>query len=170
MIKVNGEEVKILKNSLNISDVLEERSTCSFTVIDEGGRNHYKKGQPVEIVENGYLIFAGVIDTPREQKVTPGGDLYHDITAADWHYLADKRIVARAYENTTAGDIVRDLVESYLGEEGVKTYIDGSAFPLPFLQVDAEDIITIHDGPIVEEAIFNYVPASQAMDALAEKA
>lgn len=150
MIKISGQEVIISKDSLSIDDAIEERSIASFTVIDASGSRHYKKGEPVEIIENGELIFAGVIDTPKEKKVTPIGDMYHYITCTDWHYLADKRIVAKAYELTFAGDIVIDFINTYLADEGVT----------------AGDIQT---GPQIAEAIFNYIRVSDALNSLAEK-
>src|SRR5690606_22607262 len=36
-----------------------------------------------------------------------------------WTYLADKRIVARTWKGSKAGEIVRDVVDSWLAEEGV---------------------------------------------------
>ena len=152
MIKVNNSVVVVSKNSLSIDDAIEERSTASFVVIDMLGSQTYSKGQNVEITDNdNHVIFAGVISKPIEKKDVMTGIKYHTLNCIDWHYLADKRIIAKAYEETLAGDIIRDFVTNYLAIEGIT-------------------IGEIQDGPIVMEAVFNYVIATSAIDAIAEKA
>lgn len=169
IISIAGKQREILDGSLNIDDAIGERSTASFIVRDLAGNLTFKKGQPVYINND----FGGVIDTPKMQVVTPKGAKFHTIKCADWHYLADKRIIAYAYQNMLAGDIVRHIVTNYLAAEGVKIgedtghYFLSSDFPADFVEGDTP---TVEDGPTVKEAIFNYVPISQALDALAEKA
>ncbi len=119
-VTISGNIVSILNRTLNIDDAIEERSTCSFTVIDIEGTKHFRKGQPVIITDDdGIRVFAGVIDSVTEEKPGSGNLLYHRVQCVDWHYLADKRIAAKTHENTLAGDIVQDLIDSYLREEGV---------------------------------------------------
>ncbi|MGE5589195.1 MAG: hypothetical protein ACM3ZA_00990 [Bacillota bacterium] len=151
-IKVGGATVAIIEGSLSIDDAIAERSTAAFVVRDAAGASHYQKGQPVEVRDDANtLIFAGVIDSAQEQQPTPGLLLLHTIRCADWHYLADKRIAAKAWENTLAGAIVQDLISSYLAAEGVTAG-------------------TIQDGPIIREAVVNYAPVTEALDGVAEKA
>jgi len=150
VVKIDGVQVTILRNSLLIDMRIEERSIAEFTIIDKTGSNHYVKGQPVQIWDNGnHLTFGGVIDTPEETR--KGSGLHHKIYCADYHYLADKRIVAKSYTNTLAGDIVKGIRTDYLNAEGVTAG-------------------TIQDGPTLKEVIANYVRASDFFDALAEKA
>lgn len=151
-VYISGNSIMTVKNSLNIDDAIEERSICSFIVIDEHGINHYKKGQKVEVFDDdGNLKFAGVIDTSKEKKIVNTDGLYHTIICADWHYLADKRIIAKAYEETLAGDIVNDIIDTILADEGIT-------------------IGNIQDGALVSEAVFNYITVTSALDALSEKA
>lgn len=77
--------------------------------------------------------------------------IYHYIKCADYHYKADKRIAAESYKNKTAGYIVADLRTKYLNAEGVT-------------------VGEIQDGPTLKQVVVNYVPTSEAFDALAEKA
>lgn len=49
MIVINGTEVLVAKNSLTISDAIEERTTCSFTVVDVDGSFDFIKGENVEV-------------------------------------------------------------------------------------------------------------------------
>jgi hypothetical protein len=153
IVKINGALVNFVNESVTIEDTIGERSTVSFVVWDEAGTRHYQKGEPYEIYDNdGELIISGVIEDSKEQAcgpVDPG--MLHEITGADNHYFADKRIVAKSYTNMTAGAIVRELIKSYLSAEG----ISGGA---------------IQDGPVVSEAVFNYIPVTDCLDSLAEKA
>ncbi len=120
LIAISGSQVSVLAGTLNIDDAIGERSTCSFVVRDNAGAMHFRKGQPVQVIDDeGRLVFAGVVDSAQEQKPGPRPLLLHRITCADWHYLADKRIAAKSYENMAAGDIVSDLLASYLHAEGV---------------------------------------------------
>lgn len=151
-VTINGTEVNVLIGSLNISDVIEERSTASFSVKDDAGEFVFHKGQPVKILDNdSNLIYSGFIDTPKAQKITGVLLKVHDISCIDNHYLADKRIIAKAYQNMTAGAIVHDIITNYLAVEGVSAGI-------------------IQDGPTITEAVFNYVPVTTALASLAEKA
>ena len=97
-IEIGGVAVQYEKGSLSVELRVEERSIARFTVIDIVGATSYQRGQPVQIYDNtGDLIFGGIIDTPeRFRQVTQGG-LDHPIRCIDWHYLADKRLVAESY-------------------------------------------------------------------------
>lgn len=117
-ITINGLEVAVMDGSLSIDDALGERSTASFVVMTDT-TVHYQQGQPVEVYDDAEaLIYAGVIDKPTEKQPTTNV-LMHSISCKDWHYLADKRILAKAYENMLAGDIVRDIVATKLVDEGI---------------------------------------------------
>lgn len=155
IVKINGIPVNFINESITIEDTIGERSTASFVVWDEAGTSHYRKGEPYQILDNeGDLLISGVIEDSQEEECGPHDPgLLHNITGADNHYFADKRIVARSYTNMTAGGIVRDLVEYYLNPEGI--YGDDS---------------TIQDGPVITEAVFNYIPVTDCLNSLAEKA
>lgn len=107
-----------MDGSLSIDDAIGERSTASF-VVKTDLTIHYSQGQPVEVVDGATVIYAGVIDKTAE-KALPGNQiLLHTISCKDWHYLADKRILAKAYETTLAGDIVKDIIDTKLADEDV---------------------------------------------------
>lgn len=151
LFTISGQKVSVLRNTLNIENSLGERSTCSFQVKDMGGRLQFVKGQPVQVFDDEQaLIFAGFIDSAEESYAAPGVKM-HSIACVDNHYLADKRIVARGWENVTAGAIVRDLIDYWLADEGIT-------------------IGEVQDGPVILEAVANYRPASEVLDSLAEKA
>lgn len=124
-ITIGGVAVTIIEGSLSIDDAIGERSTAAFVVRDSAGASHYQKGPPVELRDDANaLVFAGVIDSAQEQQPGSGTLLLHTIRCTDWHYLADKRIAAKAYESRYAGDVVRDLAETYLVPEGVTIWTE----------------------------------------------
>src|SRR5579884_4169401 len=132
-VKIDGTPVSVLAagsmnntNAFGITDQVEQRSTASFTIKDDAGTTHYQQGQQVEILAaDGSTLFWGYIDVPTESRVigpTNTPYLRTGCTCKDGIYWADKRVAAKAYTNTLAGDIVSDLVKSYLAAEGVVGY------------------------------------------------
>ena len=151
-VLIDGNAVQIEKGSLNIESRIEERSTADFTIVDLPGTAVYYQGQPVQIYDpDSVLVFGGVIDTPETGRYAPSGELLHPIRCADYHYFADKRLVAESYEDKTCGFIVDDIYDKYLAAEGIT-------------------IGNIELGATLVEAIFNYVRVTDVYDALAEKA
>ena len=150
-VTIDANTVQIEKGSSQVELRIEERGTAEFTVVDIDGDASYQKGQPVEIYDaTNTLIFGGVIDSVETVPMSPAGGLYHIIRCADNHYFADKRLVAESYLATAAGTIVADIRTKYLLDEGIT-------------------VGNIEAGPDIVEAIFNYVRATDAFDALAEK-
>jgi len=105
--------------TFTIEDRIEERTTASFMIDDPAGNETFRKGQAVIIEHNNKRIFAGVIENALEKIIDNRLYKRHDISCIDYHYAVDKRLAVKAYENEAAGDIVRDLWESYLAEEGI---------------------------------------------------
>jgi len=150
-VVINDEIPDLVKSSPVIEQRIEERSIARFTTVDLAGTETYQRGQGVEMYDTAdELIFGGVIDNPETVIVAPSGELYHPISCVDYHYFADKRLVAESYQNKTCGFIVEDIFDKYLAEEGVT-------------------IDNIELGATLVEAIFNYVRVTDAYDALAEK-
>ncbi|NPV30488.1 MAG: hypothetical protein HPY58_12740 [Firmicutes bacterium] len=142
--------------TLRVSDAIGERSTAGFLVndLDNTLGPVLQPGEVVEIVHDGSKVFAGTIDRAVQLKVAQGAmQRQYQVDCVDWHQIADRRIVAETYENTPAGSIVADLVSKYLAGEGISCGPD-----------------SVQEGPIVVEAVFNYVPATTALDKLAELA
>lgn len=138
------DKVTVQKNSLNITDKLNERTTCSFTVIEPDFS--IDVGMEVVVEDNDVVIFAGTVD-----NITSYGDKvkYVAVSCVDFSQLVDKRIVAEAYDNMAAGDIVRDLIQKVFAEEDIT---EGN----------------IQDGPVISKAVFNYVDGNTAMNYLTE--
>ncbi len=125
-VLISNQQVTIASASsdypgLIIDDILGERSTASFTVVDESGTpTHYLQGQKVQITaDDGTLLFLGRIDTVDETWLPVTGDLLSAVSCADLLGLADERVVATAYTDTLAGDIASDIVKTVLSQQGL---------------------------------------------------
>ena len=148
---ISGTTYEIESYSLRVQKRVNERTSPQFELYTDDGV-HFVRGEPVNVWHEGDRIAAGMVWTSAETYWGPTSGLRHLVTVVDWHVLADRRNVARGYEEgTTAGTIVRDIVD-ILAADGV---VAGQ----------------IEDGPTLEGVSgFNYVPCSQALDALAERA
>jgi len=121
---IGGTTYNIKTNTFSAEDEIEQRATCSFSIPDKQNEYTFKKGQPVTIIDdknNDEQIFAGFLETSDKYPLSSRqADAYmHDIVCIDMHYLADKRRISYAARNKLAGDIIKDIVDQKLVEEGV---------------------------------------------------
>ena len=119
---IGGTTYNIKTNTFSAEDEIEQRATCSFSIPDKQNEYTFKKGQPVTIIDdknNDELVFAGYLETSDKYPLGHIDSYMHDIVCIDMHYLADKRRISYAARNKLAGDIVKDIVDQKLVEEGV---------------------------------------------------
>jgi hypothetical protein len=137
---IAGNPVTVQKNSFSMTDRLSERTVASFVVLEPD--SYITKGMEVTVSEGSTVIFKGMVQKPKAQ-----GDIYKTVSVScvDFSALVDKRVVAEAYDNTSAGDIVKDLILKYFSEEGIT---EG----------------TIQDGPTITKAVFNYENGNATMN------
>lgn len=137
-----------------VRDVLNGRTTATITILDPFGTQFFARGMNIKLeYDNGTsveILFEGYITRAEESRLGLDGSREHVFDCADQHYLSDKRVVAKAYQNEVSGDIVQDLITDYLAGEGVTAGI-------------------IEPGSIIRELTFNYVSASAAIQELAER-
>ena len=143
--KINGHTVRAGKG-WGISGKMNTRTTLSFNVVDMNGLDHIDNGDTVEITNDGTRIFEGIIKDIEVFEPGPGY-LEYNIKVEDYSALADKRVIAKVYEDKTAGYIARDLIAEKLIEEGVTEGV-------------------IDDGPTIRKAVFNYIKVSDALNYL----
>ena len=143
LFKINNEIVSVDRN-WNITDKINSRTTLTMTVTDIKALTNISIGNSVLITNDSIVIFSGIIRSITPQEKIPGV-LEYQVRAVDNAALAEKRRVAKVYENILSGDIVKALIDDILSQEGV-TYG------------------TIEDGPIIKKAVFNYIKVSQALD------
>mgnify|MGYP003132828706 CR=1 FL=1 len=156
-VNIAGVNYDALENKVLIQDKAESRSTAKIQIFDDktsgtgvdGTFFSFEPFQSVSITDtNGDTAFAGVILKPVARLLSPTQRIW-DLSCTDNHYYVDKRIVARAYTNQTAGDIVRDLITNVFSAEGITAG-------------------TIHDLTTVDKMVFNYVNGDRALRMLSE--
>jgi hypothetical protein len=122
---IGGTTYNIKTNTFSAEDEIEQRATCSFSIPDKQNEYTFKKGQPVRVEDdknNNELVFAGYLETSDKYPLGHINSYMHDIVCIDMHYLADKRRISYAARNKLAGDIVKDIVDQKLVDEGVLYY------------------------------------------------
>jgi hypothetical protein len=124
-VEVDGVATPMYVNSLSVDNAIGQRSTGGLTLRDDAESQAYDSGQRVDVIDDtlgDLLVFSGVIEDNDEERVGQGSGLgkRHQVTLKDWHYLADKRLVAATYvAGLTCGAILSNLIETVLWEEGV---------------------------------------------------
>ena len=156
-VLINGVAYEALENRVSITDQAESRSSAKIQIYDDktsdtgtdGTFYSFEPFQSVEIIDtNADTAFKGVIMKPVARLLSPTQRIW-DLKCTDNHYYVDKRIIARAYTNQTAGAIVRDLISNVFSAEGIS---EG----------------TIHDLSTVDKMVFNYVNGDRALRMLSE--
>lgn len=122
LVYINNTLIIADAGSLVITDAVGQRTTCEFVVRDDAGATTFQQGQTVKVVDetnNNTILFSGFIDNIEQTKRSYAATISHQIQCVDYHYLCDKRIVAKTYANQTADAIVNDVIATVLNAEGV---------------------------------------------------
>lgn len=151
-VNIAGANYNALENKVMIQDRAESRSNAKIQIFDDKAGGSFFSFEPFQSVTitdtNGDTAFSGVILKPVARLLSPTTRIW-DLQCTDNHYYVDKRIVARAYTNQTAGAIVNDLINNVFSAEGITAG-------------------TIHDLSLVDKMVFNYVNGDRALRMLSE--
>lgn len=151
-VQIGGVAYDALENKVKITDKAEARSNAKIQIFDDKAGGSFFSFEPYQSVQitdtNGDVAFKGVVLKPVARLLSPTTRIW-DLQCTDNHYYVDKRIIARAYTNQTAGAIVRDLITNVFSAEGVSAG-------------------TIHDLALVDKMVFNYVNGDRALRMLSE--
>jgi len=149
---LNGADVTsiTMDGSVDISDVIEGRSTCKFGIRDNGKTIHTTPGESVFVTWYGARIFGGSVETVEESAPDTDSTLFLKIRAVDFAALADRYLVTNRYEAMTVREIVTDIVNNQTG-----------------LSVDGVSLGDVQDGVEIAVASFNYKKASDCFRDLA---
>ncbi len=158
---IGGAPAAYRAGTLSISAALGTRTAATLSTVDHPPfTNPVAVGQVIEIRdETNTLIFGGTVDSVDEDVDPSGRVRFKQIICIDYNQIADRHLVAYVYQPddnnpvVTSGDVIRDIVARFFIFGGVTEGIDTSA---------------VEDGPEIEKLVFNYIPASQAFDAIAE--
>ena len=145
-ITVGGLPVLIYKNSLQINERVNERTTASFSIIEPAFT--VEVGAEVVITQGVEVIFAGTVDQVSEYDWQIPSVA---VSCVDFSQLADKRLFAATFVNEYAGDIVRTMLADVLNAEGIT---EGD----------------VQLGPLIAAAVFPYENCNTALNTLAQLA
>src|SRR6185437_5528251 len=121
---IAGEYIAIQQSTVNIQNAIGTRGTGSVTVKSDLGTVWEYGTQALIYDQTATIAYGGFIANDHAYR-DPGarqgdlGWLRHDLTLMDNTYKASKRYVFKKYSNILAGNIVLDLLGTYLAAEGV---------------------------------------------------
>lgn len=120
------------------------------TILDTDDSYEPVAGWSVAWTWKGTLKFRGTVDRVTRKELWGTTAEAYELECVDYSQILDRRMVAATYETPgqLAGDIVADIVAD-LADEGLTAG-------------------TIEDGVTVTKAVFPYIPASQAIQELAD--
>ena len=136
--------------ALRVTDELNARNTCEFTLVDTSGAYRPDVGAAVEVAEGATVVFAGTIDRIQEgQFLGNSTALVFACSCVDYNQVCDRHLVAAVYEAQTLKQIVEDIVANNLAGESITT-------------------TNVETGPTITKAVFNYMTVAAVFDELAE--
>lgn len=152
--------------SLRITDAFDARSTCEFTLqVRSNLVDPYRPLEGAEVVvmdteatPGDERVFAGFIDDVDEDGVPAfDGDGTEELltvscSCVDYTEFVDRHIVIGDWDALVSGDVVEDLVASYLAADGVYA-------PDGFIEA----------GPVVSRVVAGWIPLGQVLDDLSTR-
>lgn len=119
-VLVSGVEAEEKANSLQLNDDIGKRSTGSITFFKEPGFN-IKSGERVDIYDDdGTQIFGGFAKRPRTRSAFGIDTLEIQVQLVDNTDILQRRRVAETYVDYSDYQIIQDIYDRYLKEEGIK--------------------------------------------------
>ena len=146
LLLVGDRILDYISGTLRVSESADRISTARLTVESDEPL-FLNEGEPIRLTLRKRLAFTGMLMNPVETWPGHTSRLYQ-LEGVDFTIIPQQRILSAAYQNTFVGDIVRSIA-NFLSDEGIT----------------AGEIAT---GPSVVEAVFSYVPCSDALNKLAE--
>ncbi len=148
-------------NSLRIVDSIDARSTCDFTLqVRSDLVDPYRplEGAEVVVIDTAATpgderVFGGFIDVVEEDaEAAFDGNGSEELlslacSCVDYTEFVDRHIVVGDWDAVVSGQVVRDLLETYLIDDGVTA-------PAGYIE----------DGPNVSRIVAGYIPLGQVLD------
>jgi hypothetical protein len=143
-LTINGVAMR-LRHGFKISETANGRNRLDGVIYSpDGTGNRPPVGADVQLVENGVVIFGGLVDTPTEGGVggAPVSRLLTAFSALDYSGLAERRVLNLTFPPGTLKSWLQ-TVATFLSHWGVSVdpaQVDGPTFPdpldCPFMRID----------------------------------
>jgi len=122
-VEINGSlNSKVLDSSVAITDIINERSTCNFSIVSTL-LTEAVIGYEVIIRDtsnSNIKIFGGFIKRIQKRLIKgSNGSIFYNIECVDYNSIADRRLVNKIYTEELIEDILNDIIDEYLTVEGV---------------------------------------------------
>lgn len=146
----------VQKNTLNITQNVSNRGVMSFTIEIDSISKLPKVGEEVIFAsyrcQQGRFVreFAGTIEYLDFEDEECDGVFSVEIEVVDFNQIADRRVVANIYENMSPYEVIQDVVNNYVYEEG----LDISNVKPPSKQI--------------QKVVFSYIPFTKVLDDLSK--
>lgn len=154
---VNGERCEWIESTLRIEKVLGARSSATFSVYSPNwpGGGRPEQQDEVQIFVDQEKRFGGLIQSFSERSLQSREDSIFDVRCTDYQSYTDRVVVAKLYTIELGGlitIIVADIVATYLAQFGIT---------FGFVS---------DPGVVLDDELFHYVTATEALNRLVDKA
>jgi hypothetical protein len=149
-IKINSTDRTslIYTDSLTVEQQLTNLVDTCFFKLRKNTTFNPSYGDDIEVYDGTTQIFGGTILKVDESTLSAGEKgIVYQITAVDYTYEMDKKLVSKTYENETIKDIITDILSEYAPD------------------FDADNV---DSGFEIKKIVFNQIPTSQCIKKLAE--
>jgi hypothetical protein len=141
-IKQNGTDISssVEWDSLQISLVLtKEISKVQFNIFQKSGGITVNLNDQIDIYQNTVHIFGGVIT--EKETVIAGGILPQiQITATDWSFKMDTKLVVKTYAAMDPHDIIVDIITNYTDGTYDTSNVAVGNFLIPSIKFNYEPV------------------------------
>lgn len=128
-LTINGVDKSSLleAGSLTISEAADGRNVLVFTTIDRTGAYLVDEGVEVIVEDDAVRLFGGYVTDVDQESVLQSSGTYAircSCQANDYNELVDRHLAVELWDDTNAGDIAAQIVDSYLKQDGVSCGYD----------------------------------------------
>ena len=136
------------KGTLRITNQIGSKADrASFFIENSAGTAEPLSGQEVIIEEDAVRVFGGIVAKPERRRLAPLIDGFM-VVAQDFSKLLEKRLVLAAFVDQKAGDIIKNIVTTFVKDASITT-------------------TAVQDGPTIAFIAFNFKDARKSIDEIA---
>lgn len=110
-------------NSFRLTKQIEKSGNCSFSILVDSAESIPKTGQQILVKYNNTVIFGGAISDIKQSIVgvaNNGHKIKANISSKGYNHIPARRSITVDYPNfMTSGQIVIDMINTYLSAEGI---------------------------------------------------
>lgn len=138
-------------NSAQIRELIQNKSgVMNMQVTVKSGQTVPLQGSEIVYKDGSRFLFGGYITRITPTEIGKGQLFIYAVEASDYSFILNNKVARRAYTNMTLGDIVADLMD---------TYVDASY---------GFDLTNVETGPLITSIIFDHISVRKAFEKLSK--